>query len=148
MTFSSTFFFDEQNLESDNRNIVKAHTKEENSSKPLGKTENEESEDSSLSEDTRNHVESTRGATIVPEVSSREPPALRNRIFNPGNQFFPISPSLSVRPSTPRAARIRGLQKQPFESSDIQQTSQTVEGKTKVPSEIDLAKQLVKRTAV
>ena len=135
--------FDEENLELDNTGIVKTEIKE-NPSELLVETENKECEDKSSSYEAQNHVESTRIATIVPEVSSNEPPVLRNITFNPQNQVLPISPRTSVGPSPPRPSRIPVLQGRPCQANDVQQTSQTVKGERKILGKLDKAKQLVK----
>ena len=50
---------------------------------------------------------------------------------------------MSIGPSPPRPSRIPVLQERSQKPSDVQQTSQVVKPKTKVPSKLDMAKQLV-----
>ena len=107
-------------------------------------TEKEESEDSSSREESQNHVRSTSSAAIGPEVSSKEPSASINLTFNADVQFLPISPRTSVGPSLPIPSRIPVPQERPYHTSDVQQTSQTLKGKTKVPSKLDMPKQVAK----
>ena len=134
--------FDEENAEPDNQNVVKTDIKDENSFEPLIRTENEESEDSSLSDENQIQIESTNIVSIVPEVSSRKPSAPRNIQINPEVQVQAISPRTSSGPSPPRSSRIPVSKERPHLASDVQQTSQTVQGKTRVPSRLDMAKNL------
>ena len=135
--------FDEENVEPDNQNVVKTEIKDENSCEPLIGTENEESEVSALSDENQIQVETTNSVNIVPEVSPRKPSAPRNIRFNPEVQVQPISPRTSSGPSPPRPSRIPVPKERPHLASDVQQTSQTVQGKTKIPSKLDMAKKLV-----
>ena len=135
--------FDKEILKPDNQNIVKTKIKEKIPDEPLVKTENEESENRSSSDENQIHVESTGTATIVLIVSSKEPSALKNITFNPKFQVLPISLRASVGPNPPRPSRNPVLQERPYQASDVQQTSQTVKGKTKLPSKLNMAKQSI-----
>ena len=133
--------FDEESVEPDNQNVVKTEIKEENFFESVVKTENEESEHSSLSDEDEDQVETTGSANMFPEVSPRVTlPLLR---FNPEVQVQPISPRTFSGPSPQRTFRVPNLQKRPLLANDVQLTSQTVKGKTKVPSKLDMAKKLV-----
>ena len=135
--------FNEENVEPDNQNVVNAEIKDENSSElPIG-TENEESEDSSLSDENQIQIESTNSVNKVPEVSPRKPSAPRNIRFNPEVQVQPISPRTSSGPSPPRPSRIPVPKDRPHLASEVQQTSQTVQAKIKIPSKLDMAKKLI-----
>ena len=86
---------------------------------------------------------------MVPEISGREPLVLIKLTFSPEIQVPPTSPRTSIGPNTPRSSRIPFLLEQPYQTSDVQQTSHTVKGRAEVLSKIDKAKQLVKnKTAV
>ena len=62
----------------------------------------------------------------------------------PESQAPPAPPRSSLGPSPPRPSKIPVLQERSQKASDVQQTSQVVKPKTKVPSKLDMAKQLVK----
>ena len=109
------------------------------------RTENKESDVDSSSDEDQNHVESATSATIVPEVSSKEPLALKNLTFTPETHVFPINPKTSLGPSPPRPSRIPVLQEPPDQAIDVKQMSYTAKGKTKVQSKLDKAIQLVER---
>ena len=134
--------FDEENIDPDNQNVVKTEIKDKNSCKPLIGTENEESGDSFLSDENQIQIESTNNVNIVPKVSPKKPSAPRNIRFNPEVQVQPISPRTSSGPSPPRPSRILVPKERPHLASDVQQTSQTVQGKTKFPSKLYMAKNL------
>ena len=134
--------FVEENVEPDNQNVAKTEIKDEISSElPIG-TENEESEDSSLSDENQIQIESTNSVNIVPEVSPRKPLAPRIIRLNPEVQVQPISLRTSSGPSPSRPSRIPVPKQRPHPASDVKQTPQTVQGKTKIPSKLDMAKNL------
>ena len=114
--------FDEENVEPENQNVAKTEIKDENCSELLIATENEESEDSSLSDENQIQTESTKSVNIVPEASPRKPLAPRNIRFNPEVQVQPISLRTSSGPSPPRPSRIPVPKERPHLAKDVQQT--------------------------
>ena len=104
-------------------------------------------DESSSSSEIENQIELTRSSTINPDYEvgpDSQVESTRNLTLTPESQAPPIPPRRSIGPSPPRLSRIPVLQERSPKPSDVQQTSQVVKPKTKIPTKLDMAKQLVK----
>ena len=104
-------------------------------------------DESSSSNETENQIELTRSSTISPDYEvgpDNQVESTRNLTLTPEIQAPAIPPRRSMGPSPPRPSKIPVLQERSQKPSDVQQTSQVGKPKTKVPSKLDMAKQLVK----
>ena len=138
--------FEDQNEVEDSQNVVKIETKEEGPEIVI-KPEVLVDDESSSSSETENQIELTRSSTINPEYEvgpDNQVESTRNLTLTPESQAPPIPPRKSIGPSPPRPSKIPVLQERSQKPSDVQQTSQVVKPKMKVPSKLDMAKQLVK----
>ena len=89
-----------------------------------------------------NQIELTRSFTINPEYEvgpDNQVESTRNLTLTPESQASPIPPRRCIGPNPPRPSKIHVLQGRPTKSIDVQQTSQVVKPKTKVPSKLDMA---------
>ena len=137
--------FEDQNENENSQNVVKIEIKEEGLEK-LIKPEVLVDDESSSSSETENEIELTRSSTINPDYEAgpdSQVESTRNLTLTPESQAPPIPPRRSIGPSLPRPSKIPVLQERSQKPSDLQQTSQVVKPKTKVPSKLDMAKQLV-----
>ena len=138
--------FEDQNEAEDSQNFVKIEIKEEGPEIVI-KPEVLVDDESSSSSETENQIELTRSSRITPDYEvgpDNQVGSTRNLTLTPESQAPPIPPRRSIGPSPPRPSKIPVLQKRSQKPSDVQQTSQVVKPKTKVPSKLDMAKQLVK----
>ena len=99
-------------------------------SEPDVKLENSESDETSSSSDSETQVLARRSVTINQEAQVR-----------------PISPRSLPGPSQSKSIRTPVPQERVQRASDVEQASQTVKPKTKTPSKLNMAGQLLK-TAV
>ena len=138
--------FEDQNEVEDSQNVVNIETKEEGP-EIVKKPDVLVDEESSSSSETENQIELTRSSTINPDDEvgpDNQVESTRNLTLTPDSQAPPIPPRKTLGPSPQRPSKISVLQERSQKSSDVQQTSQVVKPKTKVPSQLDMAKQLVK----
>ena len=138
--------FEDKNEAEDSQNVVKIDIKEEGPEIAI-KPEVLVDEESSSSSETENQIELTRRSTINPDYDVgpvNQVESTRNLTSAPESQTPPIPAKRSFRPSPPRLSKIPVLQERSQKAKDVQQTSQTVKPKTKIPSKLDMAKQLVK----
>ena len=138
--------FGDQNEAQDSQNVVKIKIKEKGP-EIVVKPEVLVDDESSSSTETENQIELTRSSTINPDCEvgpESQVESTRNLTLTPESQAPPIPPRMSIGPSPPRPSKIPVLQERSQKPSDVQQTSQVVTPKTKVPSKLDMAKQLVK----
>ena len=136
-------FRDETEAE-DNKIIVTVKNKDEF---PEIEVTSEVDEESSSSKETENQVEFRTSVTINPEADfelDNQVESTRNITLVPEAQAPPIPLRRSIVLSPPRSSKILVPQGWPKKSIDVQQTSQVVKPKTKVPSKFDMAKQLAK----
>ena len=138
--------FEDQNEAEGSQNVVKIEIKEEGPEIVI-KPELLVDDESSSSSETENQIELTRSSSINPEYEvgpDSQVESTRNSTLTPESRAPPIPPRKSIGPSTPRPSKIPVLQERSQKPSDVQQTSQVVKPKTKVPSKLDMAKQLVR----
>ena len=137
--------FEDQN-EAKNSHSVKTDIKEEGPEIEI-KPEVLTDEENSSSRETHNQIELTRSVNINPEYEVGR----YNQVERTGNltlgsenqaPFIPLTRSFG--PSPPRPTKVPVLQERCKKASDGQQTSQVVKSKMKVPSKLDMTKQLVK----
>ena len=139
--------FEDQNEAEDSQNVVKIDIKEKGPEIVI-KPEVLIDEESSSSSETENQIELTRSFTISPEYEvgpDNQFESTRNLTLTPESQAPPTPPRRSIGPSPPRSSKIPVLQERSQKAIDVQQTSQVVKAKTKVPSKLDMAKHLVKK---
>ena len=138
--------FEDQNEAGDSQNVVKIDLKEEGPEIEI-KCEILVDEESSSSIEIENQIELRRSFTIGPEHEvgpDNQVESARNLTLTPESQAPPIPPRMSIGPNPPRPSKIPIPQERSQKASDGQQTSQVVKPKTKIPSKLDMAKQLVK----
>ena len=138
--------FEDQNEAEDSQNVVKIEIKAEGPEVVI-RPEVLADDESSSSSETVNQIEFTKSSTINPDYEvgpDNQVESTRNLTLTPESQAPPIPPRRSIGPSPPRPLKILVLQERSQKPSDVQQTSQVVKPKTKVPSKLDMAKQLVK----
>ena len=138
--------FEDRNENENSQNVAKIEIKEEGPETVI-KPEVLVDDESSSSSETENQIELTRSSTINPEYEvgpDSQVESTRNLTLTPESQTPTIPPRRSIGPSPPRASKIPVLQERSRKPSDVQQTSQVVKPKTKVPSKLDMVKQLVK----
>ena len=137
--------FEDQNEVEGSQNVVKIETKEEGPEIVI-KPEVLVDDESSSSSETENQNELTRSSTINPDYEvgpDSQVESTRILTLTPESQDPPRPPRRSIGPSLPRPSKSPVLQERSQKPSDFQQTSQVVTPKTKVPSKLDMAKQLV-----
>ena len=138
--------YEDQNEAEDNQNVVRIDVKEEAPEREI-KPEVLIDEESSSSSETENQIELTRSVTINPECEvgpDNKVDSTRNSSLTLESQAPPIPLRRPIGPSPPRPSKIPVLQERSQKASDVQQRSQVVVPKTKVPNKLDMAKQLVK----
>ena len=138
--------FEDQNEAEDSQNVVKIDIKEEGP-EIIIKPEVLVDEESSSSSETENQIELTRRSTINPDYEvgpDNQVESTKNLTSALESQAPPIPPKRSIGPSPPKLSKIHVLQERSQKASDVQQTSHIVKPKTKIPSKLDMAKQLVK----
>ena len=138
--------FEDQNEAEDSQNVVKIDMKEE-APEIVTKPEILVDEESSWSSETENQIEITRSFTINPEYEvepDNQVESTRKLTLTPESQTPPIPLRRSIGPSPLRPPKGPVLQERSQRTSDVQQTSQVVTRKTKVPGKLDMEKQLVK----
>ena len=137
--------FEDQNEAEDSQNVVKIEIKKEDPEIVI-KPEVLVDEESSSNSETENQIELTMSSTINPEYEvgpDDQVESSRNLNLTPESQAPPITPRRSIGPNRPRPSKIPVLQERSQKASDVQQTSQEVKPKLKVPSKLDMAKVLV-----
>ena len=137
---------EDRNEAEDSQNVFKIDIKEEGPERVI-EPEVLVDEESSSSIETENQIELTRSFRTDPEYEvgpDNQVESTRNLTLTPENQAPPIPPRRSIGPSPPRHSKIPVLHERSQKASDVQQTSQVVTTKTKVPSKLNIAKQLVK----
>ena len=138
--------FEDQNENENCQNVVKIEIKEEGPEVVI-KPEVLVDDESSSTIETENQIELTRSSTINPDYEvgpDSQVESTRNLTLTPKSQAPPIPPRRSIGPSPPRPSKIPVLQERSQKPSDVRETSQVVKPKTKVPSKLNMAKQLVK----
>ena len=120
LLFDATF--DEKTEIQDKKMIVKLKNMDKNPKKEFRSEVDGENSSRSESED---QVERSRRVTLSPEVQA---------------STFP--PKRPTDPSPPRPSRTLVISEMSQKASDVQQTSKIVKPKTKLPSKLDMAKQL------